>query len=168
MLRFLINLLIISFVFSSNARELKGGRSSGGSRSITTSTTTSYSKSSMGYNSYNKNYASNGVYSYSTTKNPTVYTNTYWNAGAGRTSQPLYVYYRPVNYYNPIGYYSTVFLLVYYDGYGYNFYYGTYGYYEYSVNQRPPPTGGAGGAGGVIIAIIFGICCCGCIVAIMF
>ena len=135
MLRFLINLLIISLVLSSNARELKGGRSTGGSRSTTTRTTTSYSKSSTGYSgTYNKNYASNGVYSYSTYKNPAVYTNTYWNAGTGRTSQPLYVYYRPVNYNNPIGYYSTVFLLVYYDGYGYNFYYGTYGYYEYSVN----------------------------------
>jgi hypothetical protein len=42
-------------------------------------------------------------------------------------------------------------MLVYYDGYGYNFYYGDFGYYEYSLNEAPPgvtPTpvynGGAG------------------------
>lgn len=58
-----------------------------------------------------------------------------------RTSRPLYVYYRPMNYYNAVGYYSTVFLIVYYNGYGYNFYYGQYGYYEYSVNQRPESSG---------------------------
>ena len=58
-----------------------------------------------------------------------------------RTSRPLYVYYRAPNYYNAVGYYSTVFLMVYYNGYGYNFYYGQYGYYEYSVNQRPESSG---------------------------
>ena len=165
MLRLFLNLLLITLVLCRDThRELKGGRS-GGSR-YSSSSTSRYSKTYT--SSYNKNYASNGVYSYSTYKNPTTYTNTYWNAATGRTSQPLYVYYRPINYYNPIGYYSTVFLLVYYDGYGYNFYYGTYGYYEYSVNQQPPPNRSGGGTGGIIVAIIFGICCCGCIMVIMF
>jgi hypothetical protein len=53
----------------------------------------------------------------------------------GKTYQPLYVYYKPAGYYNALGYYSTTFLLIYYDGYGYNFYYGEYGYYEYSINE---------------------------------
>ena len=75
----------------------------------------------------------------------------------------MYTYYRAPNYYNRVGYYSTVFLIVYYDGYGYNFYYNTYGYYEYSVNQRPPSNSSGGGMAGLIIGIIFGVCCCGCI-----
>ena len=33
------------------------------------------------------------------------------------------------------GYFSPVYKLTYYDGYGYNYYTGAYGYYEYS---RPP------------------------------
>jgi hypothetical protein len=47
------------------------------------------------------------------------------------------VYYLPPNYYNAAGYNSTTYGLVYYDGYGYNFYYKTYGYYEYSINEEP-------------------------------
>ena len=40
--------------------------------------------------------------------------------------------------YNAAGYYSPTYLLMYYDGYGYNFYTGAYGYYEYSLpsNER--------------------------------
>jgi hypothetical protein len=34
-----------------------------------------------------------------------------------------------------VGYYSMVFLQDYYDGYGFNFYYGLYGYYEDSDND---------------------------------
>ena len=30
-----------------------------------------------------------------------------------------------------------MFLMIYYNGYGYNFYYGNYGYYEYSVHPEP-------------------------------
>ena len=62
--------------------------------------------------------------------------NNYYNAADGKTYSRLYVYYKPENYYNATGYYSTTFTLVYYDGYGYNFYYGDYGYYEYSLNEE--------------------------------
>ena len=51
----------------------------------------------------------------------------------GRTFVPLYVYYLPLNFFNPVGYYSVVYNRVYYDGYGFNFYYGRYGYYESSL-----------------------------------
>ena len=61
--------------------------------------------------------------------------NTYFNTKLGRTYHPLYVYYRPLNYYSAIGYYSTLYLLVYHNGYGYNFYYNKYGYYQNSAND---------------------------------
>jgi len=96
------------------------------------------------------------VYSYSTYKNTRTTTNAYLSNG--KTYQPLYTYYRPNNYYNAAGYYSTTFLLIYYNGYGYNFYYNTYGYYEYSVNPSPPSSGG-GGSTGAVIGIL---CCCLC------
>jgi hypothetical protein len=85
------------------------------------------------------------VYSYSTYANTRSTYNAYLSAG--KTYQPLYTYYRPANYYNAAGYISTLYLLTYYDGYGYNFYYNTYGYYEYSVNPSPPSSGGGGSAG---------------------
>ena len=72
----------------------------------------------------------------------------------GKTYQELYVYYRPANYYNALGYYSNTFMLIYYDGYGYNFYYGSYGYYEYSVHPRQKGSGG----GGVVVFLC--LCCC--------
>ena len=40
-----------------------------------------------------------------------------------------------MNYFDPDGYQSPTYGLTYYDGYGYNFYNGHKGYYEYS---RPP------------------------------
>lgn len=62
-----------------------------------------------------------------------VYYNAYYNVATGRTTQPLYMYYKPLNLnYFPYGYYSLTYRLIYYDGYGFNFYYGQYGYYEYS------------------------------------
>lgn len=48
---------------------------------------------------------------------------------AGRSYAVLYRYYLPPNYYNKVGYYSTLYSKIYYNGYGYNFYYGKYGYY---------------------------------------
>ena len=45
------------------------------------------------------------------------------------------MYYQAINYFEPKGYKSTRYGLTYYDGYGYNYYTGNYGYYEYS---RPP------------------------------
>ena len=53
----------------------------------------------------------------------------------GRTYGALYTYYRPLGYYNALGYYSILHARIYYDGYGYNFYYGKYAYYENSPND---------------------------------
>jgi len=61
--------------------------------------------------------------------------NEYWNSQAGKTYNELYDYYRPPEFYNEKGYTSPYYKETYYDGYGQNFYYGNYGYYEYS---RPP------------------------------
>ena len=140
---FWIILFWLAWIFSKEEhRELKGSRSSGGSRTTrtTTKTTKKTTASRSTYtSSYNGRYTGNsGVYRYSSYANPYVYTNSYWNPALGRTSQPFYVYYLPPNYYTPIGYYSYLYGLVYYNGYGYNFYYATYGYYQYSVNEVPP------------------------------
>ena len=97
-------------------------------------------------------------YSYSTYKTPATTANSYWDGK--RTYQPLYSYYRPVGYYNVRGYYSTTFLLIYYNGYGYNFYYGGYGYYEYSVHPEDTSTRDT------VISICIGVCCC-CIICFM-
>jgi hypothetical protein len=58
-----------------------------------------------------------------------------WNATAERTYDELDNYFRPTDFYNSKGYYSNYYKEDYFDGYGYNFYYGNTGYYEYS---RPP------------------------------
>jgi hypothetical protein len=79
-------------------------------------------------------------------------TNTYFNIKAGRTYHALYVYYRPLSYYNAIGYYSSIYLMIYYNGYGYNFYYGKYGYYENSPNDMENNTG-------TIIGALVTFCC---------
>lgn len=63
--------------------------------------------------------------------------NEYWDVTTKRTYKELEDYFRPDDYYNPYGYYSTYYQEKFYDGYGYNFYYGNTGYYEYS---RPPVT----------------------------
>lgn len=55
---------------------------------------------------------------------------------SGKTYQPLYTYFRPLGFYHAIGYYSIVHQRIYYNGYGYNFYYGLYGYYETSENDK--------------------------------
>ena len=49
----------------------------------------------------------------------------------GRTYQKLYEYYLPEGIDNsPNVYYSTLYSNSYTDGYGYDFYYGGYGFYE--------------------------------------
>ena len=48
-----------------------------------------------------------------------------------RTYYPLYEYYLPRKIQTP-GYYSKEYAKRYTDGYGYDFYYGGYGFYEYS------------------------------------
>ena len=52
----------------------------------------------------------------------------------------------------------------YYDGYGYNFYYGDYNYYEYSLNDSVYSGGGGGGGAGGWIWSIFSCCCFVCCV----
>ena len=42
-----------------------------------------------------------------------------------------------MNYYDPIGYWSPTYKMEYFNGYGQNFYYGEYGYYEKSLNLNP-------------------------------
>lgn len=46
-------------------------------------------------------------------------------------------YYKNPDYFNDKGYVSKYYGKTYFDGYGYNYYNGNYGYYEYS---RPPVT----------------------------
>lgn len=66
----------------------------------------------------------------------------YMDYDKGRTKMELHKYYKAANHLNPTGYKSKVYGLTYYDGYGYNYYTGNYGYYEYSrppQNQIGPP-----------------------------
>ena len=100
---------------SSTHRELRRG---GGGRS---SSRSSRSSSSSYRSSYYKAYSK--------------YTGSFYG---GRSYQILYVYYLPPNYYTAIGFYSPVYLMTYYNGYGYNFYYGAYGYYQDSPNAPVP------------------------------
>ena len=67
------------------------------------------------------------------------------------------MYYLRPNYKNEAGYYSAVYLKKYYDGYGYNFYYGKYGYYQNSAVDIYVESN----VGGTIAIIIFS--CIGCI-----
>lgn len=85
-----------------------------------------------------------------------------------KTYYPLTVYYRPIGVY--LSYYSPTYRIIYYDGYGWNFYYGQGGYYEYSINPSSTlittytsPSGTRttvvqkSSAGGIIGAVV-GIC----------
>ena len=60
----------------------------------------------------------------------------------------------PENYYSRLGYYSITYGTLYYDGYGYNFYYKTYGYYEYS--DHPDEVGAIGWGWYLFLAFV---CC---------
>jgi hypothetical protein len=57
------------------------------------------------------------------------------NFDIGKSVEELHSYYKAPGQLNKKGYKSTLYGLTYYDGYGYNYYSGNYGYYEYS---RPP------------------------------
>jgi hypothetical protein len=48
----------------------------------------------------------------------------------------MYGYYMHEGIANPLGYNSSQYGKVYYDNYGFNFYYTGYGYYEYSVHPN--------------------------------
>ena len=60
------------------------------------------------------------------------YDNEYFNDEYLRTYKELHLYYKHPTFYNPAGFYSDKYHTIYYDGYGYNFYYANTGYYEYS------------------------------------
>ena len=145
---------LVSLIYADEGRVLKGGRSGGGSRGGYSSSRSSYSKSSSGYSSSGKSY-SRTAGMYQTSKSPVTNYNTYWDKSTGKTYAPLYNYYKPANYRSAVGYYSPMFLIIYYDGYGYNFYYGEYGYYEYSVNEREQDQKGTI----IFVGLILAICC---------
>ena len=126
---------------SSPHRELRRG---GGGRSSSRSSSRS---------SYSSSYSKPRT----TTMTTTTYrktTNSYFKNG--RTYHAFYVYYLPPNYVSVVGYYSPLYLQIYYNGYGYNFYYGKYGYYQDSSNG-----GGSGGIVGIIVVILIIACCIG-------
>ena len=102
-------------------RELRGGRGGGGRGGSRSSRSSSYGSSRYSRSSYYKTYSR--------------YTGSFYG---GRSYGILYVYYLPPNYYTAIGFYSPVYLMAYYNGYGYNFYYGAYGYYQDSSNAAIP------------------------------
>ena len=81
----------------------------------------------------------------------------------------LYVYYLPPNYYTAIGFYSPVYLDIYYNGYGYNFYYGKYGYYQNSPNAvvHVRRSGGGGNTGLFFICFVAFICVCVCLIMVI-
>ena len=45
------------------------------------------------------------------------------------------MYFLPLNYYNSIGFYSDLYDKTYYNGYGFNFYYKAFRYYQDSRNR---------------------------------
>ena len=78
------------------------------------------------------------------------------------------MYYKPLNYVNETGYLSPTYGEMYGDGYGYNFYYGKGGYYDYYYDidmiMGPPDTGASVA---IFVGILVGLCCigfgcCGC------
>ena len=114
---------------------------------------TGYNFNSAGNNfNYNSNtFSKNSFARYQSTANQAVRTNSYFSNG--KTYKPLTSYYLPQDYFNSKGYYSDVYTVTYYDGYGYNFFYGDYDYYEFSVNDAP--LGGV--SPGVVATITFSV-----------
>ena len=153
--------LFIAIAFCISPRPTSRALAYKSSRSSYTSYSSSGYKSSNSY-SYSSDYsysslsASSSRYNnYETVANTPTYSNSYWDKCSGRTSKPFYVYYIPPDYYNATGYYSEVYLMTYYNGYGYNFYYGEYGYYEYSVNAYTAE----GSSAGWSAFLLCGFCC---------
>lgn len=153
--------LFIAIAFCISPRPTSRALAYKSSRSSYTSYSSSGYKSSNSY-SYSSDYsysslsASSSRYNnYETVANTPTYSNSYWDKSSGRTSKPFYVYYIPPDYYNATGYYSEVYLMTYYNGYGYNFYYGEYGYYEYSVNAYTAE----GSSAGWFTFLLCGFCC---------
>ena len=112
-------IIILLFLLQTDARGGRGGGGRGGGRGR------GRGRSGMsGSYTYRGIFAGSGRGKSGTTQ--TTFTKDY------RSDYPLYKYYLPPNYYNPVGYYSSLYLMVYYNGYGFNFYYGEYSYYEKS------------------------------------
>ena len=101
----------------------KGGSKASSSTTTGGSTTTNNTKSSSPTKSSTT----------TTTTRKTTTANTYWNAGSMRTYEPLTVgvHYRPVGAY--IVYHSPYYGQTYYDGYGWNLYTDTAGYYDNTI-----------------------------------
>ena len=130
---------------------------------------TGYNFNSAGNNfNYNfntfSNSFSNSFARYQSTANQAVRTNSYFSNG--KTYKPLTSYYLPQDYFNSKGYYSEVYTVTYYDGYGYNFFYGDFGYYEFSVNDPPQGEASASVAGIIISSVMFS--CFICLTCFMF
>ena len=77
---------------------------------------------------------------YASVASPTTNENQYFNAKTGRTYAPLKQHYKPKDFFAGKGYYSPDYGQIYFDGYGFNFYTGEYGFYEWSLNlmEQPP------------------------------
>ena len=91
---------------------------------------------------------------YTSVKNQVTFQNDYFSYDYGRTYEPLWEYYRPPDFKANEGYYSTTYLQTYFDGYGYNFYYGADSYYEYSVNPKPTQTSYTGVIIGCVVFVV--------------
>lgn len=150
-----IALLVIATLLMVNAetapydtkRLLRKGGSS--SKSYSGSKSSGYSGSSGSKTYYKKTYTKTYTASrYS-------YTGAFYG---GRSYAVLYVYYLPpAGYYQVGGYYSPLYNMIYYNGYGWNFYYNKGNYYADSPNAVYVSSGG-GGIVGAIVGVI--ICCC--------
>jgi hypothetical protein len=104
---------------------------------------------------------------YTTVRSTRSYYNNYFNSNTRMTYGPLYVYYRPPGLLLSVYYYSALYGLRYNDGYGYNFYYGAYGYYEYSMNPQMRSSGGGGMIAGIVVGVLLVACICCCVCYMM-
>ena len=80
-----------------------------------------------GYKSYIPRVSSNYQYSYSKHSNTPSNYNQYFNSITQRTYKPLRLYFKPKGVYKIN--YSSKYGTTYYDGYGFDFYYGGHDYY---------------------------------------
>ena len=88
---------------------------------------------SYSYSYYSSSSSSSPTYKYGKTPTTTQWTYMKYFYD-GKTYRHTYSYYLPPNFSTKNGYYSPEYLKIYYNGYGYNFYYGVYGYYQNSSN----------------------------------
>merc|ERR1711871_801821 len=101
---------------------------------------------------------------YQVKPNPRTTENKYFDIETKRTYFDLYSYYLPDNLVGMPNYFSPTYLKTYTDGYGYNFYYGGTGYYEYTVLPIRPLLNEGGEVVGVyivggVVTFCFLLCC---------